>query len=427
MAVQTQIQVRRGTAATWTSTNPTLAAGEWGLETDTGKYKVGTGSAVWTSLGYASILPSTVTTKGDLLAATGNAAVSRLAVGSDGYQLVADSSQSTGLGWAGNSAAGKNAVINGGFDIWQRGTSFVPNTTAYGPDRWQVYRNTTGCTASRQTPGSTLPQFQYCARMQRDSGTTATNSSSYAMSLETSESLRFAGQTVTFSFYARAGANFSGSGASSMRIYLAYGTGTDQNVISGFTGVTYLVNGTVTAITTSWARYTFTVSVPSTATQLGFELNALWSGTAGANDWFEVTGVQLELGSSATPFSRAGGNIQGELAACQRYYIRQVTGSTYGNLAGAGFAASTTVAYVPFIYPVTMRVAPSAIETGNIGLQDGVNIYSSGTWTIDTANSTTQRGYVTYTHGSAALTQFRPYTVCGNNNTAAYLGFSAEL
>ncbi|MFN9901493.1 MAG: hypothetical protein ACK55Z_22460, partial [bacterium] len=52
MAVVTQIQVRRGTAAQWTSTNPTLAAGEWGYETDTGKAKIGNGSTAWSSLSY---------------------------------------------------------------------------------------------------------------------------------------------------------------------------------------------------------------------------------------------------------------------------------------------------------------------------------------------------------------------------------------
>jgi hypothetical protein len=52
MAVVTQIQVRRGTAAEWTSANPTLASGEWGFETDTGKTKIGNGSTAWTSLGY---------------------------------------------------------------------------------------------------------------------------------------------------------------------------------------------------------------------------------------------------------------------------------------------------------------------------------------------------------------------------------------
>ena len=54
MAVNTQLQVRRGTASQWTSANPTLAAGEFGFETDTGKFKIGTGSAAWASLSYAS-------------------------------------------------------------------------------------------------------------------------------------------------------------------------------------------------------------------------------------------------------------------------------------------------------------------------------------------------------------------------------------
>ena len=52
MAVVTQIQVRRGNASQWTSTNPTLAAGEWGFETDTGKAKIGNGSTNWTGLSY---------------------------------------------------------------------------------------------------------------------------------------------------------------------------------------------------------------------------------------------------------------------------------------------------------------------------------------------------------------------------------------
>ena len=52
MAVVTQIQIRRGTAAQWTSANPTLASGEFGYETDTGKFKIGDGSTAWNSLGY---------------------------------------------------------------------------------------------------------------------------------------------------------------------------------------------------------------------------------------------------------------------------------------------------------------------------------------------------------------------------------------
>lgn len=58
MPVQNLIQIRRGTASQWTSTNPTLSAGEWGLETDTGRYKAGDGITSWTSLKYSSILPN---------------------------------------------------------------------------------------------------------------------------------------------------------------------------------------------------------------------------------------------------------------------------------------------------------------------------------------------------------------------------------
>ena len=59
MAVQ--IQLRRGTASQWTSADPTLAAGEIGLETDTAKYKIGDGTTAWSSLAYSS-LPSTAVT-----------------------------------------------------------------------------------------------------------------------------------------------------------------------------------------------------------------------------------------------------------------------------------------------------------------------------------------------------------------------------
>lgn len=62
----TQIQVRRDTAANWTSVNPTLAQGEIGYETDTGKYKIGTGSATWTALSYAALPLSGGTLTGDL-------------------------------------------------------------------------------------------------------------------------------------------------------------------------------------------------------------------------------------------------------------------------------------------------------------------------------------------------------------------------
>jgi hypothetical protein len=57
MPVNNLIQLRRGTAAQWTTANPTLSAGEVGFETDTGKFKIGTGSTAWTALVYAVVIP----------------------------------------------------------------------------------------------------------------------------------------------------------------------------------------------------------------------------------------------------------------------------------------------------------------------------------------------------------------------------------
>lgn len=57
MAVQTLIQIRRGTAAQWVSANTTLSAGEWGYETDTGRVKIGDGITAWNSLDYAAVTP----------------------------------------------------------------------------------------------------------------------------------------------------------------------------------------------------------------------------------------------------------------------------------------------------------------------------------------------------------------------------------
>lgn len=396
MAVQTQILHRRGTAATWTSTNPTLGAGEIGYETDTGKYKIGTGSAVWTSLAYASILPSTLTAKGDILAASAANTPARQAVGSDGQTLVADSSQTTGLGWAGNVAAGKNAVINGGMDIWQRGTSIAitASSNGYVADRWFAGTNVNqAITISRQaTNDSTnLPNIQYCARYQRNSGQTGTSALNFVQSLESVNSIPFAGKAVTVSFYARAGANFSGVSSQLVGNLIA-GTGTDQNRgIAAYTGETVPASLGFT-LTTTWQRFTMTGTVAATATELALYFYWTPTGTAGAADYFEITGVQLELGSSATPFSRAGGTIQGELAACQRYYqksynidVAPATVAANGPL--APITGTTTVLngwqYHSTVLPVAMRTSPTVTiiswngATGKISDGGGVDLAAS--------------------------------------------------
>ena len=118
-----------------------------------------------------------LTTKGDIYAATAAATPARLGVGSNGEQLVADSSASTGLRYNPPVGSLVNPVINGGMDNWQRSTSIsvTASTTPYTADRWQVTNGASqALTVSRQATGDTtnLPNIQYCARVQRNSGQT---------------------------------------------------------------------------------------------------------------------------------------------------------------------------------------------------------------------------------------------------------------
>jgi hypothetical protein len=102
-----------------------------------------------------------------------------------------------------------------------------------------------------------------------------------------------------------------------------------------------------------------TVSIDKSATELALFFAISPTGTAGAADYFEITGVQLELGSTATTFSRAGGTIQGELAACQRYCFAVTSGATDRTTSQGNYYNSTT--FVSTVaYPVTMRTTPSA-------------------------------------------------------------------
>ena len=322
---------------------------------------------VWVTSDDANAIQNTIVdAKGDLIAASAADTPARLAVGNNGETLVADSSTSTGLRY--QSAYNGNAVINGGMDIWQRGTSAAGSYPTYLADRWMNYRAVAGSTYSRQNTSDTtnLPFIQYCQRISRDSGNTATNLLYISQSLESEQSRMFAGQTVTLSWYARAGANFSAA-SSNMGFDLAYGTGTNQNLIAGFTGQTNVVTGTKT-LTTTWQRFSATGTVSSSATQLGINLYFTPVGTAGAADYMEVTGVQLELGSVATTFKRAGGTFQGELAACQRYYEKsydQATAPGTSTLNGvywsSSSAASPTTSYlnVALRYNVVKRNVPT--------------------------------------------------------------------
>jgi len=324
--------------------------------------------------------------------------------------------------------AGKNAVINGGMDIWQRGTSVaIAASTAnvYTADRWITYTFANeAITVARQSTNDTtnLPNIQYCARYQRNSGQTGTTILSFAQNFESINSIPFAGKTVTFSFYARAGANFSAS-SNLVTAALISGTGTDQNYLTGYTGTATVATSNVT-LTTTWQRFTITGTVSTTATELVTIFQYTPTGTAGVNDYYEVTGVQLELGSVATPFSRAGGTIQGELAACQRYCIRSTPATAYAPQ-GLGLSGSATSAYIYINFPVSMRVLPTAVDFSNLAISDGF-VYTLAVSALSLNHSTPTMAALIATHTTGATTN-RTAFLSNNNSTSGYIGFTAEL
>lgn len=327
----------------------------------------------------------------------------------------------------GPQVAGKNAVINGGMDVWQRGTSIsvAASTLAYTADRF-IVSTPAACasTISRQPTSDTtnLPAIQYCARVQRNSGQTGAGFLDFTQMFETSNSICYAGQTVTLSFYARRGANYSAT-SNLLKVRVFTGTGTDQSVYAGYTGSAQPVDSSAT-LTTTWQRFTFTFAVGATATEISVALTNVTTGTAGANDYFEITGVQLEVGSVATPFSRAGGTIQGELAACQRYYYVHASGATVA--IGVGYNETGSSMGTHCKYAVTMRTGPSlVVATGTDyytfyrnGANDNFNTFIQGASGPQEA-AIYNNSEISGTAGMAGN--------CYTNNAAAMVAFNAEL
>ena len=357
---------------------------------------------------------SPLTAKGDIFAYSTTA--SRLPVGSDGQTLVANSAATTGLQWTSTPSA-SNPVLNSAMQVWQRATSFAFNANAaYTADRWYATVQNTAATISRQNTSDTtnLPNIQYCMRLSRNSATTNTGNIAATQSFETINSIPFAGKTVTLSFYARAGANFSAA-SSAISVYLITGTGTDQNQASGYTGQALPINSSAT-LTTTWQRFTYTGTIAATATEIATQFLFTPVGTAGAADYFEVTGVQIDVASVALPFRTFSQTLQGELAACRRYLptIENTAATAQDSVIGYALAANYAIYYYGF--DVIARVPPTGITaTGTI---QGYGLNTAYTFT-PAFNSGTPNG--------VSITAASGVTIVAGQGSRIILGAGAKI
>ena len=329
---------------------------------------------------------------------------------------------------------GRNMIINGAFQVWQRATSNASVTSNSYPaaDRWKFWANgsTMGTTRTAFTVGQTdVPNIKYY-----NSIAIASNSGTghyHTINHHVEDITRFDNVKVTLSFYAKASVawtvgiepiqNFGSGGSPSSRVL-----GTTQTVSVG----------------TSWAKHEVTISLASisgktlgtTANTSNFEI-AMW--LSGGSDFnartgsignqsgtIDIAAVQLEVGEQATPFEHR--SYQDEYLRSTRYFYQWKSNSGYHKVGfGRAWSTSNCVAGV-FRTPVPMRALPTLT---NSGLGDFAVAGVGGTPTaMGIAESSTDfRTFALSVDQTSAFTAGALYQTETDNVTGAYLRFDSEL
>ena len=390
-----------------------------------------------------------VDAKGDLIVATAADTVARQAVGSNGQVLVADSGVTNGVAWV-DPQSNRNVIINGAMQVAQRGTSTASITSSFGyftADRWHIGASNLGtwtqsveadaptgsgfrnslkmlCTTADASPaagdflfigqkleGQNVQQFLkgtsaakgWAVSFWVKSNVTGT----YTLTLQDEDNSRIVSanysvsasgtwEKKTVSFPADTTGVLNNDNGKSIELYWGLGSGTDRT------------SGT---LQTSWAAQ-------ATADFFVGQTNV----AATLNNYWQVTGVQLEAGAVATPFEFE--DISTTLAKCQRYYYR-VQPASAGRLGPNGSFTSATNAYFVAQYPVTMRALPTSIEFSSLTAFDYATDISLTALTITAGGSTTTASLLTATVASGG-TQFRPIHMAGAGG-AGFYALSAEL
>jgi hypothetical protein len=321
-----------------------------------------------------------------------------------------------------NFAAGKNKIINGDFAINQRAFT-TSSSTGYGFDRFiGAFAGATGTYSAETFTAGSAPVAGYEAK--NFARFEITTGNDFARLSQPIEDVRtFAGQTITVSFWAK-GTNPTTAGNLEVYARQLFGSG-------GSPSADVITSLGTFVLTANWTRYSVTGAIPSisgktigTTTPGYLSINFSQGSSVSTDAWtLDLWGVQAEAGSTATAFQTATGTIQGELAACQRYYFRTVSGTTSGSVGASGFTTSTTAATTIVNHPVTMRTAPSSVEFSGIQFQFPGGGATITALTIPQTNPQISTLIVT----SSGLTTNLPGIIRSDGTTTAYIALNAEF
>lgn len=325
----------------------------------------------------------------------------------------------------------RQAIINGNFEIWQRGVSFSPINGQYTADRYMVIYSAGGgsipsVTISRnEIQMGELPNSIYSYRVSPSTaGTTAANQY-YIIQHKIENGVRYLcgnGKKVTLSFWARSDIPGKKIAIDSGQ---EYGTGGSPSSIS-------LLNGTSWTLTNTWKKYSYTFTTTTLSDKvfgtnkddsLTVEFWMTWgtnfltrTGSTAAESFvgagnIDIAQVQLCTGEMALPFQPK--SFAEELRVCQRYYEKSYDYNTFAgaaadvNMVGGEFMSGTNTTNLlgyRTSFKVTKRVAPT------------INIYDQagaiGKVTAGLSNASGQNGVsVTVNSSRIGTESFQAYVI----------------
>lgn len=296
----------------------------------------------------------------------------------------------------------RNKIIDGKFDFWYEGTSQTSN--GYGSDTmW--YNQSTGSTKVHSmqalVAGVDLPAIDVptATQFSRTVVTSVAGANNFVVKIQRIEFVQtLAGKTVTLSFYAKT------NSAKNIAIAL------EQNFGATGSSAIYSIGAQLVGLTTSWQRFTRTITIPSISgktisgggdylsVQFAFDIgsgySSLWAGLGQQSGTFDIACVQLEEGSVATPFEELPPEISEN--RLNRYY-EEGTNALIGSAHAAGYFVGTRIPFRQKKRVIPIITYGTAYEYVNIGtFNQTVDIATIRQWVsvTNTGNAYISRNFV---------------------------------